>query len=60
MKTKKMDIIVYNDVIEPGSGFEVDTNNVVIIDKEGKTSTGLMSKASVAEAVLDRLVKIRA
>jgi phosphopantothenoylcysteine decarboxylase/phosphopantothenate--cysteine ligase len=60
MKNKKMDIIVYNDVMEPGSGFEVDTNNVVIIDKEGKTRTGLMSKASVAEAVLDRLVKIRA
>lgn len=59
MRNKKMDMIVFNDVTEPGSGFEVDTNRVVIIDKKGKTSPGLMSKDSVAEAILDRLVKIK-
>ncbi len=60
MKKKKMDMIVFNDVTEPGSGFDVDTNRVVIIDKKGRTRLGLMSKDSVAEAVLDRMMKIRA
>ena len=41
----------------PGAGFEVDTNSVVIIDKKGKTVTGLLSKDSVADIVLDRLIE---
>ncbi len=54
---KNMDMIVFNDVSEPGAGFEVDTNSVVIIDKKGKTVTGLISKDSVADIVLDRFVE---
>jgi len=57
MQKKKMDMIVFNNVSEPGAGFEVDTNSVVIIDKKGKTVTGLMSKDSVADTVLDRLIE---
>ncbi len=59
MKDKDMDMIVFNDVTDPDSGFEVDTNKVVIIDRKGKTSLDLMSKDHVAEAILDRLFKIR-
>jgi len=60
MKTKKMDMIVFNDVTEPGAGFDTDTNRVVIIDKKGKTALGLMGKDSVSDAILDRLLKIKA
>ncbi len=60
MKRKKIDMIALNDVTEPGAGFEVDTNRVVIIDRKGKKDLGLMSKDSAAEAILDRLVEIRA
>jgi len=54
---KNMDMIVFNNVSEPGAGFEVDTNSVVIIDKKGRTVTGLLSKDSVADTVLDRLIE---
>jgi len=57
MQQKNMDMIVFNDVSEPGAGFEVDTNRVVIIDKKGKTVTELLSKDSVADIVLDRFVE---
>jgi phosphopantothenoylcysteine decarboxylase/phosphopantothenate--cysteine ligase len=57
LQKKNMDMIVFNNVSEPGAGFEVDTNSVVIIDKKGKTVTGLLSKDSVADAVLDRLIE---
>lgn len=57
LQKKNMDMIVFNNVSEPGAGFEVDTNSVVIIDKKGKTITGLLSKDSVADAVLDRLIE---
>ncbi len=59
MKKKNMDMVVFNDVTEPGSGFDGDTNKVVIIDMQEKRALDLMSKGSVAEAILDRFVKIR-
>ncbi|PKL52004.1 MAG: bifunctional phosphopantothenoylcysteine decarboxylase/phosphopantothenate--cysteine ligase CoaBC [Nitrospira bacterium HGW-Nitrospira-1] len=57
MLQKNMDMIVFNDVSEPGAGFEVDTNRVVIIDRRGKTVTELLSKDSIADIVLDRFVE---
>ena len=57
LQKKNMDMIVFNNVSEPGAGFEVDTNSVVIIDKKGNTVTGLLSKDSVADIVLDRLIE---
>ena len=59
LKEKNMDMIIFNDVTEVGSGFDVDTNKVVIIDKEKKIKLPLMSKNSVADAILDRLFEIR-
>jgi phosphopantothenoylcysteine decarboxylase/phosphopantothenate--cysteine ligase len=57
LQKKNMDMIVFNNVSEPGAGFEVDTNSVVIIDKKGKSVTGLLSKDYVADAILDRLIE---
>ncbi len=59
MKRKGMDMIVFNDVTEPGAGFDVDTNRVVVIDGKGRTRLGTMSKDAVADAVLDRLNEIK-
>jgi phosphopantothenoylcysteine decarboxylase/phosphopantothenate--cysteine ligase len=57
MQKKNMDMIVFNDVSEPGAGFEVDTNEVVIIDRKGKIATGILSKNSIADTVLDRFLE---
>ncbi|MEW6674612.1 MAG: bifunctional phosphopantothenoylcysteine decarboxylase/phosphopantothenate--cysteine ligase CoaBC [Nitrospirota bacterium] len=59
LKEKNMDMIIFNDVTEAGSGFDVDTNRVVIIDREKEIRLPLMSKDSVAEAILDRLSELR-
>lgn len=53
-------MIVFNDVTKAGSGFNADTNSVVIIDREKEIRLPLLSKDSVAEAILDRLVQLRA
>jgi phosphopantothenoylcysteine decarboxylase/phosphopantothenate--cysteine ligase len=56
LETKGLDLIIANDITEPDSGFDVDTNRVVIIDKKGKTEElPLMSKREVADRVLDRV-----
>lgn len=60
LKEKNMDMIIFNDVTEAGSGFDVDTNRVVIIDREKESDLPLLSKDSVADAILDRMVEIKA
>jgi phosphopantothenoylcysteine decarboxylase/phosphopantothenate--cysteine ligase len=60
LREKKMDLIVFNDVTERGAGFDVDTNKVVLIDRQKKTNLPLMSKDSVADAILDRFVEMKA
>jgi phosphopantothenoylcysteine decarboxylase/phosphopantothenate--cysteine ligase len=51
---KGLDMIVANDVTEPGAGFEVDTNRVVFIAPGGEPiSLPLMSKDDVAARIMD-------
>jgi len=53
-REKGVDLLVYNDVTEPGSGFGTDTNRVVIVDAEGKTEQWpLLDKREVASRLLD-------
>jgi phosphopantothenoylcysteine decarboxylase / phosphopantothenate---cysteine ligase len=60
LKEKNMDMIIFNDVTEAGAGFDVDTNKVMIIDNEKEVCLPVLSKDAVADAILDRMVKIRA
>jgi phosphopantothenoylcysteine decarboxylase/phosphopantothenate--cysteine ligase len=54
LERKHLDLIVVNDALEPGAGFETDTNRVAILDREGSLhNLPLQSKAQVAEAILD-------
>ena len=59
LATKNLDLIVANDVTAPDAGFGAETNRVVILDREGDVEElPLMSKAAVADAVLDRLLSL--
>jgi phosphopantothenoylcysteine decarboxylase / phosphopantothenate---cysteine ligase len=56
VKAKGLDLIVANDITAPDAGFAVDTNRVTFVDSsESVQELPLMSKADVAEAVLDRV-----
>ncbi len=56
-KTKNADLLVYNDVSEPGSGFGTDTNRVVVIDGAGNTDAWpVMPKDEVAARLIDRIM----
>jgi len=55
-RRKDVDLLIYNDVTEPGSGFGTETNRVVIIDRHGGTEDlPLLPKVEVAERILDRV-----
>ncbi len=56
-KSKEVDLLVYNDVSEPGSGFGTDTNRVVVIDDQGNTDAWpVMAKDEVAVRLIERIM----
>jgi phosphopantothenoylcysteine decarboxylase/phosphopantothenate--cysteine ligase len=56
---KNADLIVLNDVSDPTIGFESADNAVTLIDEEGEESVPLASKDAIAEAILDKVSKLR-
>lgn len=59
LESKGLDLIVLNEATRPGAGFEVDTNQVTILDREGGAEElPLLPKDEVAEAILDRLAPL--
>ena len=60
LKEKNLDLIIANNVKEPGAGFAVDTNIVTIIDNKGTLEAlPKMSKDEVAWKVLDRVASLK-
>jgi phosphopantothenoylcysteine decarboxylase/phosphopantothenate--cysteine ligase len=54
LERKDLDLIVVNDALEPGAGFEHDTNRVAILGRDGTPMIlPLQSKREVADAILD-------
>jgi len=60
LASKKCDLVVANNVAEPGSGFAVDTNHVQLVDHDGVADVPPGPKAEVAHRILDRVVALLA
>ncbi|PKM83739.1 MAG: bifunctional phosphopantothenoylcysteine decarboxylase/phosphopantothenate--cysteine ligase CoaBC [Firmicutes bacterium HGW-Firmicutes-13] len=60
LKTKNLDLIVANDINQPGAGFNVDTNIVKIINsREDILELPLMTKRALADKILDLILEIK-
>ena len=59
LKKKNLDMVVANNLKVSGAGFGVDTNVVTFITPDGTRELPLMSKADVADAILDEILKRR-
>ena len=59
LKKKNLDMVVANNLKVAGAGFGVDTNVVTFITPDGTRELPLMSKADVADAILDEILKRR-
>ena len=57
LRRKGADLLVANDVAEPGSGFGSETNRVTILGADGShEDLPLLAKREVADRLLDRIV----
>jgi phosphopantothenoylcysteine decarboxylase/phosphopantothenate--cysteine ligase len=53
-------MIVANDVSQAGAGFNVDTNIVKLLFKNGQVEElSLMGKEALADVILDRVAALR-
>ena len=59
LQTKHLDMIVANDVSQPGAGFNGTTNIAALITAEGVEQRGLESKRQLAEAIWDKVLQLR-
>lgn len=55
LEAKHADFIVVNDVLEPGAGFEVETNVVTLVGPDWEEALPLQAKSSIARVILDRV-----
>lgn len=59
IRDKGLALIAANDVTEPGSGFNTDTNQVTLIDYTGNVEElPLMTKYEVGQNILDRVASL--
>jgi len=56
LQTKNIDLMVANDVTQPGAGFETNTNIVTLLCRNGKSEKlPQMSKAFLAHKIFDKI-----
>jgi len=60
LTAKNADLIVANDVTAEGAGFDLDTNVVTLLARDGRDlALPKMTKREVAERILDEVVRLR-
>ena len=57
---KNLDMVVANDIGQPGAGFHVDTNIAKLLYRDGRVEElSLMGKDEMAAIILDRAAELR-
>ena len=57
---KNLDMVVANDISQAGAGFDIDTNRVTLLLRDGSVEDlPLMQKEALADVILDRVVALR-
>ncbi len=59
LERKNLDMIIANDVTRPGAGFDVDTNIITVITKEGSKDYPMMTKKELARVILEEILNAR-
>ncbi len=59
LEAKNCDLIVANDVTQPGAGFGTDTNIATLITRDEMTDCPLQSKRDLADVILNKVMQLR-
>ena len=56
LREKNLDLVVVNDISGENTGFEVDTNQVTLVSRQGAQALPLLSKELTADRIWDQIV----
>jgi len=60
LSEKNLDLVVVNDISGKNTGFEVDTNQVTLVDHQGALPLPLLSKEQTADRIWDHIATLSA
>ncbi len=58
LREKNLDLIVVNDILGATTGFDVETNQVTLVDRQSSTTLPLLSKEATASRIWDKIVQL--
>lgn len=58
LKKKNLDLIAVNDISKKDSGFESDTNKVILINRDGEEQLPLTTKDATSNLILDKIISL--
>ncbi len=58
LKNKNLDLIAVNDISNDNTGFEVDSNQILLVGESSVVSLPYTSKIHTADLILDRVVSL--
>jgi phosphopantothenoylcysteine decarboxylase/phosphopantothenate--cysteine ligase len=58
LEAKKADLIVVNDILGKRTGFDVDTNQVTLITRDGAEQLALLSKEETANCIWNKIIML--
>jgi len=58
LEKKNLDLIAVNDISKNNSGFEADTNKVLLIDSVGEEQLPLTTKDATANLILNKIISL--
>jgi phosphopantothenoylcysteine decarboxylase/phosphopantothenate--cysteine ligase len=59
LQSKKADLIVFNDISQPGIGFDSDENAVVLISENSQVVLTTAPKSQIAAGIFDEVERLR-
>jgi phosphopantothenoylcysteine decarboxylase/phosphopantothenate--cysteine ligase len=60
LERKQVDLVVANDITQPGAGFEAATNQITFVDRDAVEPRPLETKTEAARAILERVERLLA
>ncbi len=58
LRQKNVDLVVVNDILGAATGFDVDTNQVLLVDGNGSRRLPLLSKVETANRIWDHVLTL--
>ncbi|MCF6186018.1 MAG: bifunctional phosphopantothenoylcysteine decarboxylase/phosphopantothenate--cysteine ligase CoaBC [Desulfobulbaceae bacterium] len=58
LRRKNADLIVVNDILGAATGFDVETNQVILVDRSGSRQLPLLSKVETANRIWDHVLTL--